>query len=222
MVLRTRRRFRRRVRTARRFGLRTPRMRRRIMTTGKVKRIIDAELKFVDVDIGPLDMPNTLGVVTPITVGINQGDAVNQRNGNWIKPVTLYGTIVVNGNEANIIEETIFFRLMIVVWKENETNNPILLNQVVQSVVFPHQGFNVQNKGQYRVLWSRTGILSTNSDNPQFQKMLRFYVKPSMKVLYDGNAPKNNQLFFLAFSDIDVATNPPSVEFSLRLRFTDS
>ncbi len=222
MVLRTRRRFNIRVRRARRMGARKPRLRRRIMTPGKVKRIIDAELKFTDVDLGPLDIPNAVGVVTPITVGIAQGDAVNQRNGNWIKPVTLYGTIVTNGNAANGAEETVFFRHMIVVWKENETNNPIDLAQIVQSTVFPHQGFNVQNKGQYRVLWSRTGILSTNPDNPQFQKMHRFYVKPSMKVLYDGNAPKNNQLFFLSFSDINGLSDPPNVEFSLRLRYTDS
>ncbi len=221
MVLRTRRRFNIRVRRARRMGARKPR-RRRIMTPGKVKRIIDAELKFVDVDLGPLALPNGTGVVTPITTPIPQGDAVNQRNGNWIKPVTLYGTIVVNGNSDNVAEQTVFFRHMIVVWKENETNNPVDLAQVVQSTVFPHQGFNVQNKGQYRILWSRTGILSTNSDNPQFQKMHRFYVKPSMKVLYDGANPKNNQLFFISFSDINAATDPPTVEFSLRLRYTDS
>ncbi len=217
-----RRRFNIRSRKLRRRGFRAKPMRRtRRMTTGKVKRIIDAELKFVDVDLGPLPIPDATGVVTPITVGIVQGDAVNERNGNWIKPVTLYGTIVVNGNSAGATD-TSFFRHMIVVWKENETNNPIDLGQIVQSVVFPHQGFNVQNKGQYRVLWSRTGIVSNNIDNNQFQKMYRFYVKPSMKVLYDGNAPKNNQLFFLSFSDINAGSNPPDVEFSLRLRFTDS
>ncbi len=222
-MLSSRRRFRRNARKLARRGFRARpmRRRRRPMTTGKVKRIIDAELKFVDVDLGPLAIPNTLGVVTPISSGIAQGDAVNERNGNWIKPVTLYGTIVINGNSgANV--DTSFFRHMIVVWKENETNNPIDLQQIVQSVVFPHQGFNVQNKGQYRVLWSRTGIVSNNIDNSQFQKMYRFYVKPSMKILYDGAAEKNNQLFFLSFSDINAAGNPPDVEFSLRLRYTDS
>ncbi len=222
MALRSRRRFNIRSRKLIRRGFRAkPMRRRRVMTAGKVKRIIDAELKFVDVDLGPLPIPNTNGVVTPITVGIAQGDAVNQRNGNWIKPVTLYGTIVTTGNPDAAVD-TSFFRHMIVVWKENETNNAIDLGQIVQSVVFPHQGFNVQNKGQYRVLWSRTGILSNNTDNPQFQKMHRFYVKPSMKVLYDGNAPKNNQLFFLSFSDINAGAGEPDVEFSLRLRYTDS
>ncbi len=221
MVLKTRRRFQRRVRTARRFGMPRPRRPIRRMTTGKVKRIIDAELKFVDVDLGPLDIPNAVGVVTPITTGIAQGDAVNERNGNWIKPVTLYGTITINGNVA-ALPETALFRHMIVVWKENETNNPIDLGQIVQSTVFPHQGFNVQNKGQYRILWSRTGIVSSNPDNPQFQKMHRFYVKPSMKVLYDGANPKNNQLFFISFSDVNLALDPPVIEFDIRLRYTDS
>ncbi len=222
MVLRSRRRFNIRSRKARRMGFRArPTRRIRRMTPGKVKRIIDAELKFRDRDLGPLDIPNAVGLVTELSIGIAQGDAVNERNGNWIKPVTLYGTITVQGN-AVAVQDTSLFRHMIVVWKENETNNPIDLGQIVQSTVFPHQGFNVQNKGQYRILWSRTGIVSNNTDNPQFQKMHRYYVKPSMKILYDGNAPKNNQIFFISFSDINLANDPPNVEFSHRLRYTDS
>ncbi len=53
-------------------------------------------------------------------------------------------------------------------------------------------------------------------------KVHRFYVKPGMKVLYDDAAFKNNQLFLFASSDIDTAANPPSITFSVRLRFTDS
>ncbi len=192
----------------------------RVMTTGRVKRIIDAELKFIDLDLGPLGMPSTVGAVFPITTPIGQGDQVNQRIGNWVKPVTWYCTITVNGNVATA-ETTTMFRLMAVLWKENEGINTFALNKIVQSVVFPHQGFRVQNKGQFKILWSRTGILSNNTDNPQFQKMYRFYVKPPMKVLYDLASPRNNQLFLLAFSDIEAAANPPTIEFDSRLRFTD-
>ncbi len=194
---------------------------RRAMTAGRVKRIIDAELKFVDLDLGPLPMPSVTGDVSDITNNINQGDLVNNRIGNWIKPVTWYCTITVEGNPLNPIN-TALYRLIAVVWKENESINAIALNKIVQSVVFPHQGFRVQNKGQFKVLWSRTGILSNNTDNPQFQKMHRFYVKPSMKALYDGANARNNQLFLIVFSDIDTVDDPPTFEFSSRLRFTDS
>lgn len=212
---------------ARRFPMRRRRRlpRRRVtgkaMTAGRVKRIIDAELKFVDLDLGPLPMPDVLGNVFPITNVISQGELVNQRIGNWIKPVTWYCTITVNGNPAQALNTTMY-RLMAVLWKENEALNTLDLGKIVQSTVFPHQGFRVQNKGQFKILWSRTGILSNNTDNPQFQKMHRFYVKPSMKALYDGAQPRNNQLFLLAFSDIGTADNPPTIEFDSRLRFTDS
>lgn len=215
------------VKRSRRFPNRRRRMvprrrvTRRAMTTGKVKRIIDAELKFVDLDLGPLPMPSTLGNVFPITSVINQGDQVNQRIGNWVKPITWYATITINGNAAQVLN-TSMFRLMAVLWKENEGINTFALNKIVQSVVFPHQGFRVQNKGQFKILWSRTGIVSNNTDNPQFQKMYRFYVKPSMKALYDLAAPRNNQLFLLAFSDIDIPDDPPTIEFDSRLRYTDS
>ncbi len=193
----------------------------RAMTTGRVKRIIDAELKFIDLDLGPLPMPSVTGDVAPITGTIGLGELVNNRIGNWIKPVTWYCTITVEGNPLSDAT-TALYRLIAVLWKENEDINGIALNKIVQSVVFPHQGFRVQNKGQFKILWSRTGILSNNTDNPQFQKMHRFYVKPSMKALYDGVDSRNNQLFLILFSDTDIEDDPPTFEFSSRLRFTDS
>lgn len=220
------RRYRRRARRTRMMGgirkaYRAPRRYRRPMTSGTVKRIIDAELKFSDLDVGPVSIPQITGELTPISAQIGQGDLATQRNGNWVKPITWYGTIVVEGNAAEA-DTTSFYRLMCVVWLENQTNNPINLAQVVADVAEPHQGFSIVNKGQFKILWSRTGIVSNNTDNPQFQKMHKFYVKPTLKILYDGLTFKNNQLFILAFSSIPAGGNPPTIEFSSRLRFTDS
>ncbi len=204
-----------------RKGFRGRRYRKRPVTAGAVKRIIDAELKFRDLGVGPVAIPTVTGFVASISGPIAQGDAVNQRNGNWIKPVTWYGTFTIVA-DAGAVVDTVQIRLMVVCWKENETNNPIDLSQIVQDTGSPHQGFNVQNKGQYSILWSRTGILSTNPDNNQFQKMYKFYVKPNMKILYDGAAEKNNQLFLIAYSDVATGMNPPTMEFETRLRYTDS
>ena len=216
-VSRSRTRMRRTRRGRRKLAFRP---RRTVMTTGRVKRIIDAELKFRDLGVGPVAIPSIVGFISPIS-NIAQGDAVNQRNGNWIKPVTWYGTITVNGN-AGAAVATSQIRLMAVCWKENEDNNPILLSEVMQDVASPHQGFNVPNKGQFSILWSRVVIVSNNTDNPQFQKMFCFYVKPPMKALYDGAELRNNNLFIIGYSDIAAAGNPPTMEFETRLRFTDS
>ncbi len=200
---------------------RVRRSRRRPMTTGKVKRIIDAELKVRDLSVEDIPIPNTTGLILHLT-SIDQGDLNNQRTGNWIKPTSWMGTITVQGNEVANPDIVPLFRLAIFQWKENETLNAAIIGKIMQDVVDPHQQFNIQNKGQFKILWSRTGILSNQNSNPQFAKMFRFYVKPPMKVLYDGDAFKNNHLFLLAYSDIDTVDNPPTITLSQRLRYTDS
>ena len=92
----------------------------------------------------------------------------------------------------------------------------------MQDTAAPHQQYNIQNKGQFQILWSRTGVLSNQDTNPQYQKVHRFYVKPRMKILFNNAAFKNNHLFIFAYSDIDAAANPPTLTFDTRLRFTDS
>ncbi len=192
---------------------------RRPLSTGAVRRTIDAELKFSDNDVD-VPIPRTTGAITHITDMV-QGDGASQRTGNWIKPVTWYATMIVIADAANAVE-TNLVRLMAVLWKENDDANPITLAQIVQNVVEPHQGFNIQNKGQFQILWSRAFIISTNPANSQFQKMYKFYLKPKLKVLYSDAVFKNNHLFLIAFSDVDTLSNPPVLQFSTRLRYTDS
>ncbi len=196
--------------------------RRRPMTVGKVKRIIDAELKVRDLGIGPIEIPSVTGSVVHIS-NIAQGDANTERNGNWIKPTSWMGTITLQGNNADagagIVPQ---YRVGIACWKENQTINPFELIKVMQDTLAPHQQFNIENKGQFKILWSRTGILSQDDDNPQFLKVHRFYVKPPMKILYDDAAFKNNHLFIFAYTDVDTGANPPSYSFDTRLRYTDS
>ena len=114
------------------------------------------------------------------------------------------------------------FRIGCICWKENESLNPITLAKFMQSTDAPHQQYNIENKGQFKILWSRTGILSNQNTNPQFQKVFRFYLKPPMKVLYDDAALRNNHLFIFGYSDVNALVDPPSFAFDTRLRYTDS
>lgn len=193
----------------------------RPMTPGKVRRIVDAELKTRDLGVGPVDLPSLTGFVTQIS-NIGQGDTDLQRTGNWIKPVTWMGTIVLQGNVLDVVNQTVTYRVGAVVWKENQGVNALTLAKLMQDTSAPLQQYRVQNKGQFKILWSRTGILSTNDTNPNFQVVHKFYVKPNLKVLYDGGGFKNNHLFIFAYSDIPAANNPPQFSFDTRIRFTDS
>ena len=79
-------------RRRRRFKTRS-RVPRKPMTAGRVRRIIGAELKrhvTIIVDTAPA----VSGSVTNLTDLILQGDAVNQRSGNRIKPINIHGYLV--------------------------------------------------------------------------------------------------------------------------------
>ncbi len=195
-------------------------IRRKVMTVGRVKRIVGAELKFRDLGVGPIPISAPAGDITLVS-NIFIGDSASQRDGNWIKPVVWMGTIVVEGNTASA-EDTSQFRVGAVVWKENQDVDPLTLTKLMQDVVAPHQQFNIQSKGSFKVLWSRTGIVSNNTENPQFQKILRFYVRPSMKILFDGDSFRKFHLFIFGYSNIDTAAEPPVYSFDTRLRYTDS
>ncbi len=216
----SRRRQRRGIRRRRLLGGGKRRMRRAPMTVGKVKRIVGAELKFRDLGIGPIPIPFVTGDITQIS-NIAIGDTASTRDGNWIKPVTWMGTITVEGDSASA-NVTAQFRIGAIVWKENQNVDPLTLTKLMQDVAAPHQQFNIQSKGSFKVLWSRTGLVSNNPDNPQFQKVLRFYVRPPQKILYDGADFRKFHLFIFGYSDVDVAANPPTYAFDTRLRFTDS
>ncbi len=195
-------------------------MRRRPMTAGRVRRIVDAELKVRDLGVGPVDIPTLTGNVTLIS-NVAQGDLNTQRSGNWIKPVSWMGCFTVTGNVAQALT-TSLFRIGLVCWKENQEVNPLTLVKFMQDTSAPHQQYNIENKGQFKIMWSRTGIVSNDINNPQFQKMYRFYVKPTTKILFDGAGQRNNHLFLFGYSQIAAAADPPTYQFDTRIRYTDS
>ncbi len=94
--------------------------------------------------------------------------------------------------------------------------------KIMQDVNAPHQQFNVENKGQFKVLWSRTGILSNQNTNAQYLKTLKFYVKPSLKTFYSNGIDKANHIFFFGYTGVEVINNPPSISIETRIRYTDS
>ncbi len=191
------------------------------MTTGRVKRIIDAELKVRDLGVGPVAMPTVTGSFVHIT-SIAQGDSNAQRNGNWIRPVTWMGTVTLTANDADAVNNTVQYRIGCILWKENEDINAASLTKIVQDTSAPHQQYNIENKGQFKVLWSRTGILSNDTTNPRFQAVHKFYLRPRMKVLFEGATFKNNHLFLFGYSNVATEADPPTISFDTRIRYTDS
>ncbi len=194
---------------------------RKPMTTGRVKRIIDAELKVKDVAANGLNPDNLLGSLVRLS-DVAVGDANNQRTGNWIKPVSLMGTITIQGVD-NLVDRTTKCRISIVCWKENQDADNLVLARILQDVAQPHQQYNIESKGSFKILWSRTFTLINKDENAQFLRTFRFYVKPSMKVLFDGADARKYHLFLVASSDkVALSGDEPVMDFNTRLRYTDS
>jgi len=99
----------------------TRRKSNRVMTVNRVRRIIDAELKFKVRSIGTIAVPDTVGFLTPITSDILEGTDAISRIGNWIKPINLHGAVTVTGNTAAMAAENFFgIRVGFVLWKNDE------------------------------------------------------------------------------------------------------
>ncbi len=188
------------------------------MTPGKVKRIIDAELKFEDTFLASLSMPATVGRIVHLSnVAIGTGES--ERIGNWIKPVTLYGVLSVQADETNL-EPFQPFRIAIVQWRENQNVDSITLPKLVQGAATPFQGYNVESKGAFKILWTWVGHVIGEQNNPQYIKNRRFYLKPRTKVLFDDADFRKYHLFLVGFSD--NAAMAPTVYGNVRLRYTDA
>ncbi len=211
------------------MGRRRPRRRmtrkRRVMTSGRVKRIIGAELKFKTLSVGPLPIPPLTGDFVQITDNIAQGDQAVQRNGNWITPVNIHGSVLIRGNLAlQPTEPSNSYRVALFQWKEDlQFQSPDALT-LMQDVVAPFGPWNIANRGSFQIVWTRKFFLSNDDDNTYFTRKLDFYVRLGrrQKVVYDAGNPKKYQYFFFIINDIEDETNPPSYFLDYTLRYTDS
>ncbi len=191
------------------------------MTYGRVKRIIDAELKKFDISAEELDVPTVTGQMVHLTP-IGQGDTNVLRNGNQLTPVKLNGYIFVSGNTAQTNFSSM--RVGIMRWNEDFSATPPTIAIIAADSSDPLAPYNLDNKGQFSVLWSRLVVLSNNSANPKILQQLRFSLKlaGAPKTLFDGAGFKKYHYFLFAWSDIAAAADEPLLTLSTSFRFTDS
>lgn len=196
----------------------------RHMTASRVKRIINAELKF---NVQSLDsaVTPTAGDIIALTSGIALGDAQTQRTGNWINPQNYHGNLVVKGNQAAMVlgTDSFLLRAGVFQWLNDQQFDPPDLNQIVHDPLAPLGPLSLLNKGSFKQVWGRTFVIMNDDDNSQFIKKFPIYVKLGRrpKALFDGGNPKKYQYFFFIHSDSIILENP---FFSLDsvLRYTDS
>ncbi len=216
---------------SRRYGRRSRRgryrrcVKGRHMTATRVRRIINAELKFNTLSVGPQEITPTVGDIIPVTSNIVQGDLATQRIGNWIKPVNLHGTVTLQGNGAAAgAADAFLVRCGFVCWYNDEQFDPPAVAQIVQDPLAPFGPLNIGNRGSFKQLWSRKMLLSTDDDNTYFFRVVPYYLRIRCpQTTYDAGNPKKYQIFFYILSDsILGAGQNPIFNLDFTVRFTDS
>jgi hypothetical protein len=214
------RRRRRAYKKARRMGAPASRPRRRPMTVGKVKRIISAELKFKTTN----HLNNVVNTATPAIIHLSlvaQGNENNERDGNRITPVNTHGHLTIVGDKAGGVNTTPV-RVSILRWNEDASLTLPTASEIMQNVDNLGGTYNINNKGMFKVIYSRYFVLVNDITSPLFKKTLRFYLKLSGKILFEGaNTLKKYQLY-MVIQATSTDVNTPTYSLNNTIRYTDS
>lgn len=197
---------------------------RRPMTPYRVKRLINAELKFAVFGNDFLEFPAVTGSVIALTTPIAEGTGASERVGNWLHVTNIHGTLVVKGNPAAMPAiESFSWRMGIVQWNNDQSVDPATVAKIMFDSAAPLGPLSIVNRGSFKLCWSRTGTVMNDDDNTLFLKTLRCYVKLARyrKTLYAGVTPKKYQYFFFIVSD-SIGLESPLYQLDLTTRYTDS
>lgn len=188
----------------------------------RVLRIVGAESKFRIT--GATSRPQ-VGAQTEIRVtDIDLGTSASQRIGNWIRPQSLRGNMVVRGTAGNALQK-MSIRVGVALWKNDQSIDPFLAGDIMADGNSPMGEFSVLEKGAYQVLWTRTMVVVNQDDNSQNVKKVAFSINLSKipKTLYSGAVPKKYQLFYFFISDdTNGGANAVNIEIDAMFRYTDS
>ncbi len=197
------------------------RPRRMPMTNYRVRRLINAELKRSVLGVNG-EAPAVTGEVQGLTDTIVQGDLATNRNGNWIKGRNIHGTLQVNGTDS--IGQQVQVRAMIIRWNEDASVHIPTLDQVVNNPVAPGGQFNFENKGQFKVCWTKNFLIVNQDNNPRYTALFKIYMKIGYapNILYGTSGAKKFHYYFIIFSDTDAVGEVPDYRLDLVTRFTDS
>ncbi len=187
----------------------------------RVLRIVGAESKF---RITGANSRPQVGAQTEIRVtDIDLGTSASQRIGNWIRPVSLRGNMVIRGSPGNALQK-LSIRCGVALWKNDQSADPFLAGDIMADANSPMGDFSVLEKGSYQVLWTRTMVVVNNDDNSQNVKKVMFSINLSKvpKTLYSGAAPKKYQLFYFFISDdTNGGVDAVNIEIDALFRYTD-
>lgn len=184
-----------------------------------VKRLMNVEFKFHQVEKNATAIPNT-GDIVELT-NIDQGDTAQTRDGAQIKcmSISCKYTITINSSAVNS-----FVRVILV--RDIQTNQAIyslsdLLENSGALAIESH--LNLDNKYRFQVLANRVHKLSNTTGTDLISGHI--FKRVGTKIRYDntgnGIADLTSKSFSIVFIS-DEAVNTPTLKMVARIRYVDN
>lgn len=185
----------------------------------KIKKQLNVEMKWLDT-FSALTAISTTPQIVQVT-NTQQGSTAETRVGEQIKLTSLYFkyTLEANANAVNT-----FTRILII--QDMQTNGAIYTAADVfenssgnADIVSP---LNLKNKYRYRILYDK---IHNFQDTGRKTAQDSFYKSIQMLIRYKSN---NGDITDLSSNSLSIylvsnqATNTPSINYSMRLRFVDN
>lgn len=161
---------------------------------------------------------------TPVIFSLSamsQGDGSNERVGNEVTPKYLTFRSKLTG-AASGSGDNQGYRLMLIQWLEDVSDNAIAIGDVLESSSFVFSNYKHGQSLSFKVLYDEMGTVAKNSANPDHTQFIKFTadLKKAGNIQFDGTTATHNQLYLIFWSD--EVTNAPAFRWGTRLAYTDA
>jgi len=191
----------------------------------RVRRVVSAEKKQFPVSIGATLVSEATEYMIPFTL-ITAGTGPAQRIGNWIKPMRITATCILEGFDG-AATGVFNIRVGVLCYKNDQSSDPILSTEILQDNGVPQGPYKYSRKGDFIVLSDRFMSVVNNSDNTQITKTVKFDLSLAKlpQALFNAALPKKNHIFLFCVTDAVPGVPPnefPTIKMSGQLLYTDS
>lgn len=174
-------------------------------------------------------IPGTNDVIAFLTDTIDQGVGDVDRIGNSIlaQDIQLRMAINFTSTVGPPPVQGLHCRAMMVVWKQNQQDNPISIAKIFETPTNLYSGVNKDYSDQFVILKDKFFTLNASTSNYGTQgfTQMKWFKKLGFHLKYDGPASTDhtlNHIFLILRSSATAIGNSMQVTYYSRLNFTDN
>lgn len=191
----------------------------------EVKSMVNVEYKYHDYNLNTtLGSPSTTGAIDCVNE-VPGGDSDQSRDGTQIKGVSIQMKGKLTQNASQINTGTAVRLILFLATSLDDTEPTVATTELGflnSNSTIALRNLDGSSRNRYIPLWDKVFHLGPAELNQDI-KHFKYYKKISLKFRYASTAtdhPRKNALYMIALSD--EATNTPTLEGALRIRFVDN